>query len=191
MEERQNERAGHIKHRAVDGVEEGENQIADRKDDKGTENQPKADDPGNQASDKIPQGRGPIRLPVVRQLRQPIREDVTETSGVVDRVGDGIEHPIDVAKGGPIVRKHETQDQVLDAGDRQHAHISSRGKCLISAIKETEKKNGPGNVQYRSDNLQVDPVQSCLEKLLKIEHASLPLQKVVNLLLDVRRIGRA
>src|SRR5260370_17760464 len=65
------------------------------------------------------------------------------------------------------------------------------GKSLVHSVEESQNQNGSSDLQHRLHNaLAVDSIERCLQQLFKIEHRSLPLQEILDLLVQVRCVGR-
>jgi hypothetical protein len=98
-------------------------------------------------------------LPILGQLVHPIREEISDARGVVNEIGNRIEHSIDVAKNSAVVGEYKSQDQILGPRTRKHSNVSPGRKRFVRAIEKTEDKDGPRNAQHRArDVCGIDPI---------------------------------
>ena len=181
--------AYHVENRSVERVEEREQGVRQREDDEGNDNQQRAQQAGDAAIDQPPQARPSVLVEVGAQIVQPLIEKIPDPDTAVDKIRHGIEHADDRAKHRPVVDEHQAEDEVGDSSDREHPHIPAHGKGLVGAVQEAEQQDGAGHSQHRGrDVVTVNPGERRQEKLFEIKHGSMPLQKIDQLLAQVRSV---
>src|SRR5713101_1665444 len=103
----------------------------------------------------------------VNAMFNGVADFISNAIGVVDEVGDTVEHRVHGPECLLVVDEDQAENQVLDPRYSKRSYVAAIAICFVDRVQETQDEDHARELQHRPGDVLVDSIEGRLEHLLE------------------------